>query len=134
MSSATHRAGIAVTCVDCRLHAETIVPQLATLMNVDHVYVRTTAGPEARLLAPAPNSHLDSIIADLTLLIEAKAATVVAVVGHCDCAGHPVSDEEHASDVVKAADTLRLALPKTVTVIPLLAYPPKAQWVVSAVA
>ena len=83
-------------------------------------------GPEGCILGRKDdphNYHLLSLISDLRLLIEAKNIKKIALVGHCDCAGHPVSDEQHMLDVCKATEKLQDALPETVTVMPFLAYP-----------
>lgn len=125
MSSQNHSVGIAVTCVDCRLHECSIVPALKQIMGVDKVYIETTAGPEGRILQAEPNHHLLALIDDLELLIKAKGAKVVAIVGHCDCAGHPVSDAQHAIDIVRAAHVVEETLNNSaVRVMALLAQPP----------
>lgn len=125
MSSSSHTVGIAVTCVDCRLHECSIVPALKNIMGVDKVYIETTAGPEGRILQSEPNHHLAALVDDLELLIKAKAARVVAIVGHCDCAGHPVSDAQHTIDIVKAAAVVKSTLNNSaVEVMALLAAPP----------
>lgn len=118
---------IAITCADNRLHDPSIVPQLEQLLASDSVYLMTMPGPEGCILGRKDdphNYHLLSLISDLTLLTKAKNINSIALVGHCDCAGHPVSDRQHELDVCKATQILQNALPETVTVIPLLAYPP----------
>ena len=123
--SSNHTVGIAVTCVDCRLHECSIVPALKKIMGIDKVYIETTAGPEGRILQAEPNHHLLALVDDLELLIKAKDAKVVAIVGHCDCAGHPVSDAQHAIDIVKAAQVIEKKLNNNaVRVMALLAEPP----------
>ena len=126
MSQENHTVGIAVTCVDARLHKETITPQLRDHLGVDSVYVWTTAGPEARIMAD--NHHLAALMDDLELLIAAKDAKVIGVVGHCDCAGHPVSDEQHVKDVVRSVAILQERLPN-LNIVPLLAHPPQEEMV-----
>ncbi len=118
---------IAVACVDNRLHQPSIVPQLEVLLDSNSIYLETMPGPEGCILGrkdDPQNYHFTSLLSDLTLLLEAKDITTVALVGHCDCAGHPVSDEQHRLDVLTATKKLQAALPNTVSVIPLLAYPP----------
>ena len=41
------------------------------------------------------------------ILDEAKNPSVVAIVGHTDCAGNPVSDEDHYADVRTAKKTIQ---------------------------
>lgn len=126
--SDNHIPTIAIACVDARLHDPSIVPQIEELLGSDSVYLETMPGPEVCVLGRKDDpdgNHFSALISDLQLLIEAKGVNDIAIIGHCDCAGHPVSDEQHVIDVQQAAEKLRGALPTAVTVHPLLAYPPE---------
>ena len=118
----------AITCVDNRLHYPSIVPQLEEILESDSVYLETMPGPEGCIIGRKDdphNYHLKALVCDLALLIEAKGINTVALIGHCDCAGHPVSDDQHETDICIAAKILQEALPQSITIIPLLAHPPQ---------
>ena len=118
----------AITCVDNRLHEPSIVPKLREILESDSVYLETMPGPEGCILGrqdDPQNYHLKALLSDLALLIEAKGISTVALIGHCDCAGHPVSDEQHKTDICTAATKLHTELPESITIIPLLAHPPE---------
>lgn len=127
------KVGIVVACVDCRLHPEEqrLHTQCKEVLDADQVFVRTSAGPDGRILAR--DHHLQSCVEDIQLLIDAKGATVVGVVAHYDCAGHPVSNEQHDTDVVEAAKILQSSLNFEGDVVPLMAVPEGSRWIVKQV-
>ncbi len=110
--SENNQNGLAITCVDARLHRYSITPQVAALLGVDNVYVRTLVGPESRILGGEQSVHLQSLRLSMTDLVPLKNIKKVAVIGHCDCAGHPVSDQQHEKDCVSVITVLREFFPE----------------------
>ena len=119
----TGRIADVKTCKDCRLHrpeAE-MYKQLCQVLDVDDCYIGTEAGVEGAILNSAvrragayENAHI---------IDDAKHPDVFAVVGHYDCAGHPVSDEQHDIDIVKTADALSVEMFGVEgRVVPIIAY------------
>lgn len=119
MSSQT--IAVVLTCMDDRLHDPDaqIIQQLKKLLGVERVFVRTVAGPDGKI--KQGGFGLDDIVADTQLIIDAKGASIVGVLPHCDCAGHPVSDEDHERDAIDAANVLLDALEFDGSVVPLIA-------------
>lgn len=124
------KVGVVLACMDCRLHPEEqrFHSQLKETLGVDHLYVVTTAGPDGKILAD--DHHCRSHVENIMVAIEAKGAEIVGVVAHYDCAGHPVSNEQHEHDVVKAAEIFAGKLRFDGPVVPLIAAPEGARWVV----
>lgn len=100
------KVGFVVGCVDCRHHVPEaeMIAQLQGLLRLDDVYLRTTAGPDGKMLKKDHN-YL-SIVEDAQTIKSAKGATVFAVMGHYGCAGHNVSDEQHQDHTRRAAEAL----------------------------
>ena len=43
----------------------------------------------------------------MAISVEAHGSKVVAVAGHHDCAGNPVTEEEHRRHILRAVETVR---------------------------
>jgi hypothetical protein len=102
------KLAIVVTCADWRLHQRSVDlnRRLARELKVDGVDLLAVPGPDG-LLLPARSGEWQALIAQASLLIGAHSPTAVALVAHQRCAGHPVSDHEHDTDVVAAARALK---------------------------
>ncbi len=121
-----HTAPIAavVTCMDCRLHRPEAqqYEQLCDLLNVEDCYIAAEAGPDGAVLHD--DTRFDAVVRNLTIIKKAKHPAVMALVAHYDCAGHPVEDAQHDTDVVSAAQKLSEAVyGEPDRVIPVIAYP-----------
>jgi len=55
---------------------------------------------------------IESIRRRVDISIHKHGSNLIAVVGHCDCAGNPVSDEEHILHIRKAAFNLKRWYPE----------------------
>ncbi len=123
MSNLAGGVAVVVACVDCRHHRDgvTMIAQYKRLLDVEHVFLRTAAGPDGRILQR--DHHFEAITDDVQLLIAEKSATVVAIVAHYECAGHDVSDLQHHEDVASAARLLKMELPESIVVVPMIAKP-----------
>lgn len=99
-------------------------------LSVKWVDLLTRAGMDGSL----PDVHpviLEDYKNQLSILLEKHGSKHILVVGHCACAGNPVSGEEHRQCVVLACEVVRLwHLPKDVEVIGLLV---NEQWEVEVV-
>lgn len=110
--------------MDYRLHEPSaeLYRQLCEVLDVDRCYILTEAGPDGVVLYDADRYR--GTIDNLRIIIEAKNPDVIGKLGHYDCAGHPVSDEQHDVDIVAAAEKLSKDLfEKSGGVIPLAAHP-----------
>lgn len=117
-----------VTCMDCRLHRPDAEQyrQLCEVLGVDDCYVETEAGPDGAVLNDT--ERCCAAVRNLVIIKEAKQPDVMAIVAHYDCAGHPVTNEEHDRDVVAAAEKLSQEIfGESGKVVPLVAYPSDAE-------
>ena len=64
--------------------------------SVDYVDAITEPGVDKKV---ADNSDLESIKTKIGISINAHKSELVVVSGHYDCAGNPVSDEEHITQI-----------------------------------
>lgn len=95
--------------------------QLSALLGVEHIYVGTEAGPDGAILND--EVRRSGAVKNGTIIRDAKRPDVDALVGHCDCAGHPVSDEQHELDTIEAAKRYSVELHGVPDrVVPVLAY------------
>ncbi|MHB0857801.1 MAG: carbonic anhydrase [Anaerolineae bacterium] len=97
--------GTAITCMDGRVQAPTS-DWLRQRYHLDYVDMITEAGPD-RITAGAPCAETDAICAKLGISVEKHGSQIVAVVGHYDCAGNPVSKDEHLAHIRQAVDAVR---------------------------
>jgi|HubBroStandDraft_3_1064219.scaffolds.fasta_scaffold83225_2 hypothetical protein len=104
------KLAIAITCADWRLHQHRVDlnRRLARSLKVDGVDLLAVPGPDG-LLRPERNGEWQALVAQASLLIGAHSPETVAVVAHQRCAGHPVSDHDHDTDVAAAAKALKQA-------------------------
>ena len=102
------RTAIANYCVDPRL--EGFVTEFQTFLGVDKVYRFKTPGPDgiyAKHGEVGFRLEYDGNIAGIQRLDNVLGGTdLFAFVGHHDCAGFPVPDEEHKRATLAAAQRL----------------------------
>ncbi|MDH3766350.1 MAG: hypothetical protein OER82_11160 [Nitrosopumilus sp.] len=71
--------------------------------SFDFVDVITEPGVDRMV---AENLDLESIKTKVGISINAHKSKLIAVSGHYDCAGNPVSDEEHISQIRKGVEVI----------------------------
>ncbi len=85
--------GTVINCMDGR----TQLPMINWMKNkygLDYVDMITEPGPD-RLLSEALPEHVKSIKSRVEISVNAHGSKIIAMVSHHDCAGNPVSKEEH---------------------------------------
>lgn len=104
------RLGVVLTCADWRLHARVVDlnSRLKRRLGVRGVDVNSVPGPDG-LLLPDRAGDWQAVLGWTKLLIGAHDPAVLAVMGHERCAGHPVSDGEHVTDVAAVTQALKEA-------------------------
>ena len=78
---------------------------MRTHFNVDYVDMITEPGPD-KALTQGPVEVVESIRRKVLVSITAHYSSVIAVVGHHDCAGNPVSKEEHLKQINKCIEVV----------------------------
>ncbi|MBT5200246.1 MAG: hypothetical protein HOK63_06425 [Thaumarchaeota archaeon] len=91
-----------VTCMDGRIQLP-LAKWIKENYSVDYVDAITEPGIDKKV---AENNELDSIKTKVGISINAHKSQLIVVSGHYDCAGNPVSDEEHISQIKKGVDVI----------------------------
>ena len=94
----------AINCMDGRTQVPVIDWMKATF-SADYVDMITEPGPD-KILSDDSNSLVESIKNRLTISVNRHGSKVVGIVSLGDCAGNPVSKEEHLRMVRKAVDAV----------------------------
>ncbi len=102
------KLAVALTCVDWRLHQHKVGlnARLAKILKVHGVDMVTVPGPDG-LLRPERRIEWQAALVQTKLLIGAHNPVSLMVLAHQRCAGHPVTDWDHDSDVAKTAQALK---------------------------
>jgi hypothetical protein len=101
--------------------------------GADYADLVALAGIDGVLAGKTPAVPLDSAAAIALARFEAEVSTrghgstCAFVIGHTGCAGNPVSDEEHISDIGKAVETVR-SWGLFESVVGLMAKPGEEEW------
>ena len=95
----------AINCMDGR----TILPVDAWMkeqFQVDYVDMITEAGPD-KVLSQGTTAQVQSIKERVSISVEKHNSKVIAIVGHHDCAGNPVSQEEHQRHIMQGVAVIK---------------------------
>ncbi|HSW46444.1 MAG TPA: carbonic anhydrase [Phycisphaerae bacterium] len=101
-------AGLFVTVVNCmdgRVQ-EPVSAWMRRQFNADYVDTITEPGPDGGLASNDP-SMVVAIRRRVKASVKAHGSRVVAIVAHHDCAGSPVSREQHLEQLRQSADLVR---------------------------
>lgn len=91
-----------VSCMDGRIQLP-LAKWIKENHSVDFVDAITEPGVDKKV---ADNSDLESIKAKIGISINAHKSKLIVVSGHFDCAGNPVSDEEHIAQIKKGVEVI----------------------------
>ena len=101
-----------VACMDGRIQ-QPLINWIKAKYSVDFVDVITEPGIDKIL---SENMDINLIKNKINISINAHKSELVIVSGHHDCAGNPVSDEEHIAQIKKSIKVISLWNPN-VTVV-----------------
>jgi carbonic anhydrase len=91
-----------VSCMDGRIQIP-LAKWIKENHSIDFVDVITEPGIDRMV---AENLDLESIKNKVGISINAHKSELIVVSGHYDCAGNPVSDEEHISQIRKGVEVI----------------------------
>ena len=91
-----------VSCMDGRIQIP-LAQWIKENHSIDFVDVITEPGIDRMV---AENLDLESIKNKVGISINAHKSELIVVSGHYDCAGNPVSDEEHISQIRKGVEVI----------------------------
>lgn len=97
--------GTAVNCMDGRVQ-DPVSAWLRKNRGVDYVDAVTEAGINGVLAADLPRVH-ERIRRKVEISIQKHGSKHIVVAGHHDCAGNPVSREEHEAQLRKAVELVK---------------------------
>jgi hypothetical protein len=101
--------GIVVGCGDCRV--QVINASAGSIMGVDKIYHAPLFGPDGAWISPERVITQQGNVENINVLeLKGKEVSAYALIGHTDCAGHSVSDDQHREDIMQAAQNLKTAL------------------------
>jgi len=95
----------AINCMDGRVQ-QPVTKYMQKRFDADVVDAITEPGPIKILAAGTDLSKIQSIIERLKISIEVHDSIGIAVVGHYDCAGNPVTEKEQLIQIEKAVNFL----------------------------
>lgn len=91
-----------ISCMDGRIQIP-LANWIKENHSVDYVDAITEPGVDKKV---AENSDLEPIKTKVAISINAHKSRLVVVSGHYDCAGNPVSNEEHYAQIKKSVDVI----------------------------
>ncbi|MXX20950.1 MAG: hypothetical protein F4Y82_06285 [Cenarchaeum sp. SB0665_bin_23] len=100
--------GTAISCMDGRIQ-EPIRRYITERFGLEHVDVITQPGIDGVLAGETTGgkSRIELIKCMLSISVNAHGSSTIVISGHYDCAGHPVSDEQHIHDIKKAVSRVK---------------------------
>ena len=102
MIMAEGKFATSVSCMDGRIQIP-LAKWIKENYSVDFVDAITEPGVDNKV---AENLDLTSIKSKINISINAHKSEMIVVSGHYDCAGNPVSDEEHMSQIKKGVEVI----------------------------
>lgn len=102
---ASGRFGTAINCMDGRVQLPLLLWMLERY-HLDYVDMITEPGPEG-ILVSGRADRLNSIKSKVMVSLNAHGSDLIVVAGHHDCAGNPVTRDEHCSQVRKGLEVIR---------------------------
>ena len=107
----SQRFATMVTCIDGRIQRP-LDEWVRQHLDVDYLDTITEPGPEA-VLATTDESHLIAVLAKVAVSQRAHGSGTLVIAGHADCAGNPVSADEHRDQLRRSVARLAHRLPDT---------------------
>jgi hypothetical protein len=95
----------AINCMDGRVQ-QPVIDWIRESYGVDYVDMITEPGPDGAL-AQGLAQTTESIRSRVRISVEVHGSNLVALVGHHDCAGNPVSKEQHLSQIQSGIEIIR---------------------------
>lgn len=95
----------AINCMDGRTQ-QPVIDWMRSKYGVDYVDMITEPGPD-EILAHRHPDLTASIKKRVLISVEKHGSPVIAIVSHGDCAGNPVSQDEHLGHLRKSMELVR---------------------------
>ena len=92
------RFGTAINCIDGRTQ-EVVIDHMKQKYNIDGVDMVTFPGADGIFSSEDHSEAIAPIRRAVSISIEKHGSRIIAVVGHYDCAGNPVTREHHYMNI-----------------------------------
>jgi len=102
---AAGKFGTLINCIDGRSLIP-IVTWLKEKYNLDFIDAVTEPGVD-KIIAQKDSEKTAQIKTKVLISIRAHGSSLIAIAGHHDCAGNPVSKNEHIEQIKKSIDTIQ---------------------------
>jgi hypothetical protein len=109
--------GTAINCMDGRVQLP-LIDWMKGQFSLDYVDMITEPGADKVMAAGTFNQN-EALKTKALISVEKHGSRVIVIAGHDDCAGNPVSQEEHKAHLLKAVDKIlawKLPVEKVVAV------------------
>ncbi|MCK5004313.1 MAG: hypothetical protein KAS21_04455 [Candidatus Aminicenantes bacterium] len=93
----------AINCMDGRVQLP-VIEYLKKKFTVDYVDMITEAGPNKIIADGTDWKLVESIFSRVKISVEKHGSKHIAIIGHHDCAGNPVGEEEQRLHIQKAVE------------------------------
>ena len=97
--------GTAINCIDGRTQ-NPVSQWIKENYSVDYVDTVTEPGPD-KVLLEADYAKIEQIKSQLLISIKSHNSSLIVIAGHHDCAGNPVSKEEHLTQIKKSINIIK---------------------------
>lgn len=100
----------AINCMDGRVQIP-VIKYLTKKFEVEYIDMITEPGPNKILAENKEHEIIDSIKERVKISTDKHNSDLIAIVGHYDCAGNPVDEEQQIEDIklaVKNAESWNL--------------------------
>lgn len=97
--------GTAINCMDGRVQLP-VINWMKNQYSLDYVDMVTEPGPD-KMLTQGKTAQIESIRSRVLISVNAHGSETVLVAAHHDCAGNPVSREEHVKQLKECVRILR---------------------------
>lgn len=114
----SHSFAVCLGCIDGRT-IEPVLSWAKARFGVAYVDRVNRPGMD-KFLCSATEGDLKKVKEEFFISLEHHKAKPVLVCGHCECAGNPVSAEEHRKHIAQACDVIRSWFPSYIKVIGIL--------------
>lgn len=88
----------AINCMDGRVQIP-VIKYITKKFEVEYIDMITEPGPNKILAENKDHETIDSIKERVKLSIDKHDSELIAIVGHYDCAGNPVDEEQQIEDI-----------------------------------
>lgn len=96
--------GCAVNCIDGRAQLP-IIEWIKFHGSVQYVDMITEPGADG-ILSGVVEGDYETIYRNISVSVEKHSSSIIALAGHFDCAGNPVSNEEHIEHIKAGVETI----------------------------